>query len=78
MMECPSPGPARFARAHSSSSSARSRCIPHPLGAQAVYGSIGGTVTDPSGAVLPGVTVNITSLTVRPPIRSSPTSPACS
>ena len=37
----------------------------HPtlLGAQAVYGSIGGTVTDPSGAVLPGVTINITSLT---------------
>ena len=36
---------------------------PTPLGAQAVYGSIGGTVTDPSGAVLPGVTINITSLT---------------
>ena len=36
---------------------------PNPLRAQAVYGSIGGTVTDPSGAVLPGVTVNITSLT---------------
>src|SRR3954471_23026971 len=37
----------------------------HPANAsaQAVYGSIGGTVTDPSGAVLPGVTVNITSLT---------------
>ena len=35
---------------------------PTPLGAQAVYGSIGGTVTDPSGAVLPGVTVTITSL----------------
>jgi hypothetical protein len=37
----------------------------HPthLSAQAVYGSIGGTVTDPSGAVLPGVTVNIISLT---------------
>ena len=30
--------------------------------AQAVYGSIGGTVKDPSGAVLPGVTVTITSV----------------
>jgi hypothetical protein len=29
--------------------------------AQAVYGSIAGTVTDPSGGVLPGVTVTITS-----------------
>ena len=29
--------------------------------AQAVYGSIGGTVTDDSGGVLPGVTVTITS-----------------
>jgi len=29
--------------------------------AQAVYGSIGGTVTDESGGVLPGVTVTITS-----------------
>jgi len=30
--------------------------------AQAVYGSIAGTVTDPSGAALPGVTVTITSV----------------
>ena len=30
--------------------------------AQAVYGSIAGTVTDPSGGVLPGVTVTITSV----------------
>src|SRR5258705_4253933 len=30
--------------------------------AQAVYGSIGGTVTDESGGVLPGVTVTITSV----------------
>ena len=30
--------------------------------AQAVYGSISGTVTDPSGGVLPGVTVTVTSL----------------
>ncbi len=30
--------------------------------AQAVYGSIAGTVADPSGGVLPGVTVTITSL----------------
>jgi outer membrane receptor protein involved in Fe transport len=37
--------------------------FPPSLSAQAVYGSIGGTVTDPSGAVLPGVTVNITSIT---------------
>src|ERR1700752_1508625 len=37
--------------------------LPRPVDAQAVYGSIGGTVTDPSGAVLPGVTVNIISLT---------------
>src|SRR5688572_3304727 len=36
---------------------------PQPVDAQAVYGSIGGTVKDPSGAVLPGVTVNIVSLT---------------
>jgi outer membrane receptor protein involved in Fe transport len=31
-------------------------------GAQAVYGSIRGTITDASGAVLPGVTVTITSV----------------
>ena len=30
--------------------------------AQAVYGSIAGTVSDPSGGVLPGVTVSVTSL----------------
>ena len=35
--------------------------VPAPSAAQAVYGSIGGTVKDPSGAVLPGVTVVITS-----------------
>jgi hypothetical protein len=29
--------------------------------AQAVYGSVAGTVTDPSGALLPGVTITITS-----------------
>lgn len=33
-----------------------------PASAQAVYGSISGTITDASGAVLPGVTVTITSL----------------
>ena len=33
-----------------------------PAGAQAVYGSIAGTVSDPSGAALPGVTVTITSI----------------
>jgi hypothetical protein len=37
--------------------------LPSLASAQAVYGSIGGTVTDPSGGVLPGVTVNITSIT---------------
>ena len=36
---------------------------PVPAAAQAVYGSIGGRVTDPSGAILPGVTVSIISLT---------------
>ena len=33
-----------------------------PVAAQAVYGSIAGTVTDPTGAALPGVTVTITSV----------------
>jgi outer membrane receptor protein involved in Fe transport len=33
-----------------------------PAAAQAVYGSIGGTVTDTSGGALPGVTVTITSV----------------
>ncbi len=37
--------------------------LPAPSAAQAVYGSIGGTVRDSSGAVLPGVTVTIVSLT---------------
>src|SRR5690348_12872648 len=37
--------------------------LPASARAQAVYGSIGGTVRDASGAVLPGVTVNITSTT---------------
>jgi len=36
--------------------------LPASVDAQAVYGSIGGTVKDPSGAVLPGVTVTIVSL----------------
>ena len=35
--------------------------LPAPCSAQAVYGSIGGTVKDASGAVLPGVTVTIVS-----------------
>ena len=35
--------------------------VPSAL-AQAVYGSISGTVTDPSGGVLPGVTVTVTSV----------------
>jgi outer membrane receptor protein involved in Fe transport len=33
-----------------------------PAAAQAVYGSVSGTITDNTGAVLPGVTVTITSL----------------
>ena len=33
-----------------------------PAHAQAVYGSISGTVTDPSGAALPGANVTITGL----------------
>jgi hypothetical protein len=37
--------------------------MPATAAAQAVYGSIGGTVKDSSGGVLPGVTVTITSLT---------------
>ena len=37
--------------------------LPAYAPAQAVYGSIGGTVRDPSGAVLPGVTITITSIT---------------
>lgn len=37
--------------------------LPASLHAQAVYGSIGGSVRDASGAVLPGVTVTIVSLT---------------
>ena len=35
---------------------------PAPSAAQAVYGSIGGTVKDPTGAILPGVTVTIISI----------------
>ena len=35
---------------------------PAPVLAQAVYGSISGTVTDASGGILPGVSVTITSL----------------
>ncbi|HEX7087602.1 MAG TPA: TonB-dependent receptor [Vicinamibacterales bacterium] len=37
-------------------------CSAPPAAAQAVYGSISGTVVDESGAVLPGVTITITSL----------------
>jgi Carboxypeptidase regulatory-like domain/TonB dependent receptor len=36
--------------------------LPASSRAQAVYGSLGGTVKDPTGAVLPGVTVTIVSL----------------
>ena len=36
--------------------------LPASSRAQAVYGSIAGTVKDPTGAVLPGVTVTIVSL----------------
>ena len=37
--------------------------LPASSRAQAVYGSIGGSVKDPTGAVLPGVTVTIVSVT---------------
>src|SRR5687768_3902804 len=33
-----------------------------PAGAQAVYGSVAGTVRDPTGAPLAGVTVTVTSV----------------
>ena len=36
--------------------------VPRPLAAQAVYGSISGTVTDSSGGILPGVSVTVTSI----------------
>jgi outer membrane receptor protein involved in Fe transport len=36
--------------------------VARPASAQAVYGSIGGTITDNTGGVLPGVTVTITSV----------------
>ncbi len=36
--------------------------LPRPAAAQAVYGAIRGSVTDTSGAALPGVTVTITSV----------------
>src|SRR5215213_7603821 len=60
----------RFVRARARSSAGTfllvvcvAAVLPRAISAQAVYGSIGGTVKDPSGAVLPGVTVNIISLT---------------
>ena len=37
-------------------------CFGANASAQAVYGSIAGTVVDPSGGALPGVTVSVTSL----------------
>jgi hypothetical protein len=36
--------------------------VPSPASAQAVYGSISGTVKDSSGGVLPGVTVTVTNI----------------
>ena len=44
-----------------------------PAVAQAVYGSVAGTVADESGAVLPGVTVTITSC----PASRRPWCPQC-
>ena len=37
-------------------------CAAAPASAQAVYGSVAGTVVDNSGGVLPGVTVTVTSV----------------
>ncbi len=34
--------------------------LPHAVHAQAVYGSVNGTVTDASGAAIPGATVTVT------------------
>jgi hypothetical protein len=42
--------------------SAMMMLAPSPGSAQAVYGSISGIVTDPTGAVVPGATVTITSV----------------
>ena len=39
-----------------------SMLVPAPVLAQAVYGSVAGTVVDNSGGILPGVTVTVTSL----------------
>ena len=36
--------------------------VPRSAAAQAVYGSIAGTVVDPSGGALPGVSVTVTSV----------------
>ncbi|MBA3298143.1 MAG: TonB-dependent receptor, partial [Acidobacteria bacterium] len=36
--------------------------LPASVSAQAVYGSIGGTVKDPTGAIMPGVSVTIVSI----------------
>ncbi len=53
----------RMPVSRSSAASPHSHSCPLVSAAQAVYGSIGGTVNDPTGAVLPGVTVTIISLT---------------
>src|SRR6185295_11490776 len=42
--------------------SAMMMLAPSPASAQAVYGSISGIITDPTGAVVPGATVTITSV----------------
>ena len=54
--------------------------LPGRVAAQAVYGSIGGIVTDTSGGVLPGVTVTITSVDLSPAPTSarSPADRRCS
>ena len=42
-------------------------CLPASLSAQTTFATITGTVTDPTGAVVPGVTVTATNLSTNVP-----------
>jgi hypothetical protein len=57
------PLPSRFSRHHLAVVAVAALAVlaPSRASAQAVYGSIGGTVTDATGAVVPGATVTVTS-----------------